>query len=193
MRYVAVDVETTGIGKGCGLLELAMVEEDTESPRVPVEDLPYFRALFWPAPVEWEVPAIRMHLDSGLMDELVKKAAEESLDAFRTWVDAASWLTGNVLREKTSEGKPRRPSIPTAKIVPAGKNFAGFDRRFMHPEIANMFDYRAIYPGSLFVDWTRDRLPGLADLLPDDRKGISHRALEDARDVVRVLRGSYAK
>jgi len=63
----------------------------------------------------------------------------------------------------------------------------------MHPEIANMFDYRAIYPGSLFVDWTRDRLPGLADLLPDDRKGISHRALEDARDVVRVLRGSYAK
>ena len=173
MRYVAIDVETTGLGERCGLLELAMVAEDTTQ-TVPVEDLPFLRALFWPEGAVWEPFAMKMHRANGLLDEILANfGSEYALDNAVAWGDAEKWLRANT----------------SGKIAPAGKNFAGFDRRFLGP-IAGLFDYRALDPGSVFADFSKDRLPGLADLLPQDR--ASHRALDDARDVVRVLRRAYA-
>ena len=195
MRYVAIDVETTGLSERCGLLELAMVAEDTTQPFL-VEDLPYFRALFWPPDAVWEPFAMKMHRANGLLDEIL---SAERRDGEYAWEVLRCWLRGNDTHgpygdvESVPLHAPllsipgTEPQLP--KIVAAGKNFAGFDKRFIGP-IAKHFDYRSIDPGSVFVDWSKDRLPGLADLVPPS--GLAkHRALDDARDVVLALRRSY--
>lgn len=192
MRYVAVDVETTGLGKRCGLLELAMVAEDTTK-TLPIEDLPFFRALFWPADAVWEPFAVRIHRKNGLLDEILAGVTQEAA----AWCEAEAWLRGEAKGpQKTVEYRNPPETLigpPNFKVTAAGKNFAGFDRRFLGP-IVKCFDYRALDPGSAFADFSKDRLPGLADLLPQDRADhqASHRALDDARDVVRVLRRAYA-
>ena len=84
------------------------------------------------------------------------------------------------------------------KIIAAGKNFASFDRPFLE-NIPNFSDYinmghRCIDPVNHYVDFENDTdLPSLAECMK--RAGIegevTHKAVEDAWDVVRVLRKKY--
>ena len=91
--------------------------------------------------------------------------------------------------------------VPHSGINVAGKNFAGFDNRF----IENLkkeygmtgslrFKSRVADPGTLYVNWFEDdALPGLLDCKKRaDVKGeVTHDALEDAWDVIQVLRKKY--
>ena len=80
------------------------------------------------------------------------------------------------------------------KIVLAGKNVAKFDYHFLPESLKNRFHHRMIDPGSRFIDWSKDLPPSLDNLKKDliTEGEITHDAVEDARDVVRVLRaGTY--
>lgn len=83
-------------------------------------------------------------------------------------------------------------------ISVAGKNFATFDKRFLERlprwKQAIKVKQRVIDPAILYVDWkTDEQLPSLSDC--KNRAGlngqVSHNALEDAWDVVQVLRKFY--
>lgn len=182
MIYVAIDTETTGLGEKCQLLELAMVLEDTSArPLPPVEELPHFVSFVAEDGGWWEPFAMGMHAKSGLLAEwLAAKKGEllGSLSNVRVGDMAASWLV-----ETAKLGK--------GKLTPAGKNFAGFDARFLPPQLSKLLHHRALDPGSVFVDFGQDKLPGMNDLIDYEQKPGAHRALEDARDVVRVLRKKY--
>lgn len=80
----------------------------------------------------------------------------------------------------------------------AGKNFAGFDKKFLEklPRWKQVFSIRSrvLDPGILFVDWINDEsIPSLAEC--KKRAGIegvvTHNAVEDAMDVVMLLRQCY--
>jgi oligoribonuclease len=80
----------------------------------------------------------------------------------------------------------------------AGKNFAGFDKKFLEklPRWKQVFSIRSrvLDPGILFVDWINDEsIPSLDQC--KQRAGIdgvvTHNAVEDAMDVVMLLRKCY--
>jgi oligoribonuclease len=82
----------------------------------------------------------------------------------------------------------------------AGKNFAGFDKKFLErlPRWKQVFSIRnrVLDPGILFVDWVNDEsIPSLDQC--KQRAGINgavtHNAVEDAMDVVMLLRKVYKK
>lgn len=83
-------------------------------------------------------------------------------------------------------------------ITAAGKNFGTFDLKFLErlPRWKQVFRVRSriLDPAILFVDWKNDQdLPGLS--LCKERAGldplVSHDAVDDARDVIELLRKKY--
>lgn len=189
MRYVALDLETTTLEPHPDhVLQIAAVLEDTaRAGAVPVEELAAFTAYLHADEVVGQTYALAMNAQilrriSGHEPspyQVLPRA--EAWQAFGTWLDTWASLT-----EDTS-GPPR---LWTA----AGKNVAGFDLQFLPDRVRARFDHRAIDVGSVFADWHEDRLPGLDRLVRAAgirESGVTHDALEDARDVVRLLRGRY--
>lgn len=87
-------------------------------------------------------------------------------------------------------------------LTPAGKNFSTFDKNFIDPLISDVvrsgeiikFRNRVLDPAILYVDWLNDdALPGLSTC--KERAGldplVTHDALDDAWDVVELLRKKY--
>jgi hypothetical protein len=83
-------------------------------------------------------------------------------------------------------------------ITVAGKNFASFDKLFLERlprwKQAIRIKQRILDPAILYVDWKTDSdVPNL--LKCKERAGINgtvtHNALEDAWDVIEVLRKKY--
>ena len=89
-------------------------------------------------------------------------------------------------------------NMPKVYLNCAGKNFAGFDKKFLEklPRWKQVFSIRSrvLDPGILFVDWINDEsVPSLDEC--KKRAGIdgvvTHNAVEDAMDVVMLLRQCY--
>jgi oligoribonuclease len=89
-------------------------------------------------------------------------------------------------------------NIPKVTFNAAGKNFASFDLKFLErlPRWKQVFRVRSriLDPGILFTDWERDfSVPGLSEC--KKRAGlnhiVTHDAIDDARDVIELLRNFY--
>lgn len=106
---------------------------------------------------------------------------------------------GNYFTQKNGKMYPMlTPNMQKVYLNCAGKNFAGFDRKFLErlPRWKQVFAIRSrvLDPGILFVDWKNDEsVPGLYEC--KQRAGIdgvvTHNAVEDAIDVVMLLRKNY--
>ena len=91
-------------------------------------------------------------------------------------------------------------NIKATHITVAGKNFGTFDKLFLEqlPRWKQVVKFRSriIDPSILFVDWKNDEsLPSLNDCkIRANIKGeVTHNALEDAWDVIQIMRKSYTK
>jgi DNA polymerase III epsilon subunit-like protein len=224
MRYVSIDVETTGLDpENCQILSIGAVIEDTLN-QLPFEDLPKFHAVIKRESVYGSIFALNLNKDliqamkdysEAKTDEL-KQEIEESFGAkfyhedevvealyqfcFRNGlVD----LDPNFLNKqmKIVDGIPY-PILGSNMVKTylncAGKNFAGFDKKFLEklPRWKQVFSIRSrvLDPGILFVDWFNDEsVPSLDEC--KKRAGIdgvvTHNAVEDAMDVVMLLRQCY--
>jgi len=97
------------------------------------------------------------------------------------------------------EGTPLlTSSIPKVHFNVAGKNFASFDKIFLErlPRWKQVFKIRTriLDPAILFLEWdTDDQVPGLdlCMLRANVEGAVTHNALQDAIDVIRVLRKTY--
>lgn len=198
MKYVSIDIETTGLDpENCQILQIGAVIEDTQNV-LPLDKLPRFECIVEHA--EYKGSPYALWLNSNLLKtlgELENIKKDERLDYRKanniipvgTVASAFSmWLMTNGFEAKDSG---------SITINAAGKNFATFDKNFLvklpHWTSKIQMRQRIIDPAIMFVDWKQDfSLPNLNACI--ERAGLSgevtHDALKDAIDVVRVIRAA---
>lgn len=196
MRYVSIDIETTGLNPETDqILEFGAVIDDTMHPEVPVEELPTFRRVVHHRRIKGTPRALAMN--ARLLSEMSEVGLyEASLGICCQTGYVVSYFEKFLL----THGYKKSPSGPI-EFVPAGKNFSGFDHRFlkaMTPAWDRTFrpSHRTLDPAILYFDPLKDeKPPSLSECL--ERAGldstVKHTAIEDARDVVRLLRFKFAE
>jgi len=227
MRYISIDVETTGLDPEINqILSIGAVIEDTSNP-LPFDQLPKFHAVIKRESVYGSIFALNLNRDliqamkdySEARTNVAKKEVENSFGAkfyneeevvealFQFCYDNGmvenpdtnSWShaqISNYFKFVNGKSYPILTSnMPKVYLNCAGKNFAGFDKKFLEklPRWKQVFSIRSrvLDPGILFVDWNNDdSVPGLGEC--KKRAGIegivTHNAVEDAMDVVMLFR-----
>ena len=177
MRYVAIDIETTGLNpERCQVIELAaVVETDWHTP---VEQLPTFHRFVNPGDeIRGEAYALWMNANILLQTK-----------------DAAD-LHGNLI----DLGAFVREFFGERSVTIAGKNFGAFDYRFLSRNEGWRFvrhKHRFIDVGNLYWNPATDvDLPALKEC--QIRAGVphreEHRAVDDCRAVIECVRAWHKK
>lgn len=224
MKFISIDVETTGLDPEFNqILSIGAVIEDTLNP-IPFEELPKFHVVIKRESVYGSIFALNLNKDliqamkdySEARNEELKQEVEESFGAkFYNEDEVVEALFQFCYRNGLVPVDPNAPfktmkvvdgktypaltsNMPKVYLNCAGKNFAGFDKKFLEklPRWKQVFSIRSrvLDPGILFVDWINDEsVPSLDEC--KKRAGIdgvvTHNAVEDAMDVVMLLRQCY--
>jgi hypothetical protein len=219
MKYVVIDLETTGIpGKDGTLEELQIIEfgaviEDTNN-ILPMVDLPQYNRII--RHEQYTGGAFAINMNARIFDilagrEKFKRGSEsqKDYDEFHGIIgikdlakDFFDFLYDHFRKHPPVDdfAEVLGPNYKEAPFVitPAGKNFDSFDRKFIDliPKWGSYVNlrHRTIDPTSMYVDWKNDDAPpGLGDCL--QRAGvpkiITHKAVEDCLDTLLVIRREY--
>jgi DNA polymerase III alpha subunit (gram-positive type) len=205
MKYISVDIETTGLDRNRDqILEFGAIIEDTNDIKN-YEDIPKFEAIFAYDRLEGSPYALSLNI--RLIDIIKKYQSLKGKDKIVYKRENNIYEIG----EKNEYGISTHiefiqkfkkflldNDFEDKKITMAGKNFASFDGQFLK-NIGFYRDVRvshkSIDPATLYVDWKKDtELPSLE--VCKKRAGledteITHKAIDDAWDVIRVLRKKY--
>jgi len=181
MRYLSIDIETTGLEPDKDqILAFAAVLDTLETRHLHVTELPFFYV-----PIRHERyhgNAIALSMNAEMMrkigeddDELYTIRPDQLFESFTHWLHAIG--------------------VIGRRYVAAGKNFASFDRQFLNHldgRFKNLFHHRSLDPGTLFAKSCDEVPPSTEEC--GHRAGLKkqtdkvHDAVEDARYVVRLLR-----
>lgn len=202
MVYISIDLETTGLDwDNNQVIEFGAVLEDTNN-ILPLDQLPTYHAYIKHPGGNLFGNIFALNLNAGIIEKL--KNERDYKDEYNyVKVDALaddflSWLKvqGLEIKEKTWNDK----ATFSCTINVAGKNFNGFDRHFLDriPGFSDKIRMRTrvIDPAVLHVDWHNDdTLPSLDGCLQSAgvEGYVTHLAVDDAMDVIKVLRPSYVK
>jgi len=201
MKYVSIDIETTGLDpKHNDILEFAAVYDDLRED-VEVDKLPTYHAYVYREDDLYRGSAYALALNHKILSILAGRGksgygihnyqnSEGLLFSFFNWLDKVNYpdpANSHMVGEDLY-----------LCITPAGKNFASFDKRFLEEQCVMpkqlRFSHRVFDPGVLYFRLGED------DMLPDSkvcmkRAGLSgevaHTALEDAKMVVRLIRHRF--
>lgn len=188
MKYVSIDIETTGLCPFyCQVLEFGAVIEDTEAEQE-IEKLPFFQAKIVHDTIQGEWFALNMNKD--LIDEIRKVALSKAPPGAtlpsgfyrpdELGIKFAEWIQSQGLNSK--------------RIIAAGKNFAAFDLQFLKNLPSFMqyvgFHHRSIDPSVYFLRPEDNEPPSSNTVLERAglRSDVKHRAVEDARNVIEMFR-----
>lgn len=189
MRYLSIDIETTGLDPTKhNILEVGAVLDDLSVIR-PVESLPTFHCYVLPPDGDYIGDPFALHMNYEIIRNIALKA-----DPFRYYkpyevgVALAEFLCLNGYR-----GTHRTVD---ESVIAGGKNFSAFDRPFLMnlPGFKNhvKFKHRALDPAMYFLDKNDTEPPNMALCLSRAKIEIGerkqHNALEDATFVVELIR-----
>ena len=221
MIYVSIDIETSGLDhEKNSVLSIGAIIEDTEK-KLPFEECPKFNAIILQREIVGSPRAITMNKDIINLIGDYLEGDDETKQNLQTHSDYLFLEKEEVIAEfyrflfangfgyelgpgdfvNTINGV-EYPAIggrtkPITLNV-AGKNFGTFDKLFLQqlPWWQKLIRtrQRVLDPAILCVDWNNDKsLPSLTQC--KERKNIegvvTHNALEDAWDVIQVLRKFY--
>lgn len=223
MKYVSIDIETTGIdNETAQILSIGLVVEDTVDVK-PLEELPQLEIAIIRERIEGEIFAINMNrqLIQDVLEYKMARTDEERKEIetrtrreylyeenvakriFQFLYDADA-LDGRMdLAGHMEIVNGKSYPVLGMKMKPyyfngAGKNFANFDNRFLE-RLPRWKQYlkargRTLDPSVLYIDWKKDEsAPGLSTC--KKRAGldeiVTHNAIEDAMDVVKLFRKFY--
>ncbi len=214
MRYCSIDIETSGLDpEDHQILQIGAVLEDTKL-NLPLKDLPKFECFLWSNKIVGSAYALNLNkwIFKILADyegrqrfpyqvETLTPVESIELDVAASMANRTSYIAPYWEAPKLLHAWLQGLGYSTDKKIQlnvAGKNFATFDKRFLEnlADWSKMFKIRQriIDPAILFVDWDNDdALPGLetckqrADLVDTV---VTHDAVEDALDVIKVIRAS---
>jgi hypothetical protein len=198
MKYISIDIETTGLDpETCQMIEFGAIVDDLNKDIQSYNELPTFTRIIKHEKYVGQPVALglnqRIFMELGKLEhshgmELEDKMNELGVVDVDFFVDELySWLM-------EIGYKPNKYN--KIHFVLGGKNVAGFDLQFLKklPRWNTKFivDSRPVDPGMMYVDLIKDkRIPSLSDC--KDRAGfadtiVTHNALEDAMDVIRLVR-----
>jgi DNA polymerase III alpha subunit (gram-positive type) len=180
--YVSLDLETTGLSMESDILEIAAIYDDGG----PIEELKKFHALIrYDKFKHAEMYAI------GMNAELIKEGLSIGIPANNALKEFYIWL--NSIRTPDSRGKLQR-------LYVAGKNVAGFDIPMLennyryyageaNGNITQNFTHRTLDVGSMYFPYFGENVTlGKINELTGRAANVSHRAMDDAMDVVIAIR-----
>lgn len=166
--YFSIDIETTGLDiNSSQVLEIALVYDDGISL---INDLPSLRVIRRPETSYYEFYAMSMHSD------LLKEINQAPIRSSTSIVSEIRDFIGHHHKGKDT------PSV-------AGKNASGFDLPILKNNGIDLkFKHRVIDVGSMYI-----KKFGYVPSLDEINKligntSVSHKALDDAFDVVRAIR-----
>lgn len=190
--YVSIDIETLGLDPdNCDIIEFGAVIDDLKSP---IEALPSFHCYISKEKYKGEAYAMSMHPTIlkriGVRELGYRHLPPEYLDeSFSDWLIQQGFSFTHKYCDKTGD------RLQLTEITVAGKNFSGFDLRFLRrlPNWGRTVRcrHRVIDPSMLYFDpMTMEVPPSLDDCLKmaGIQKDVSHTSVEDALDVIRCLR-----
>jgi DNA polymerase III epsilon subunit-like protein len=187
MKYISIDIETTGLDHAKHqVLEVGAVFEDGEAP---LDSLPTFRCLIMHDEIIGAPVAIVMNLAIIEEIEVWRKPFEKKgygkmwLSGSHTWLCRPHYFK-NLFQEWLDK-------LNVSKPVLAGKNVHGFDLPFLKALGFPPHHRRVLDPAILYIRNGDTVPPNLSLCL--ERAGLSsevtHRAVDDAMQVVSLLRG----
>jgi len=215
MKYVVIDIETTGVpGKDGNIEELQIIEfgaiiEDTENP-LAYDDIPKYNKII--RHEQYTGGAYAINLNKRIFEILAdrenyrregRKDYDKKFEILKLSElanDFFKFLYPHFSEANTDEFTNGLINFKQAPfiITPAGKNFDAFDRNFIKliPKWDSYVNlrHRTIDPTSMFIDWKKDVVPpGLG--LCMERAGcpgiVTHKAVEDCWDTLQVIREDY--
>jgi oligoribonuclease len=221
MKYISIDIETTGLdAEKNKVISVAAIVEDTET-KLPFDKCPKFNVAVLQNEFIGSARAITINKELISLIADYQDADDETrrlIDAdsdykyvkeddvakeFYWFLEENGYFQGNNSGGYTQiiDGYMRpmiNGSTKPITINVAGKNFATFDKLFLEElpwwKKLIRIRQRVIDPAILMVDWKNDTsLPNL--ITCKERAGVegivTHNALEDAWDVIEVLRKFY--
>lgn len=215
MVYTSIDIETTGLDHEKNqVLSIGAIIEDTEK-KLPYEECPKFNAIVLQRELIGSPRAITMNKEIiSLMGDYLEGTdevrnvlnnnsgykfyeEEEVIKEFYLWL-YKNGLAQHELYDLGRGGITINGATKPITLNVAGKNFGTFDKLFLQqlPWWQKLIKtrQRVLDPAILCVDWKNDEsLPNLTQC--KNRMGIegivTHNALEDAWDVIELLRKFY--
>jgi oligoribonuclease (3'-5' exoribonuclease) len=179
MKYLSIDVETTGRNPNeHKVIMFAAILDDLNKPR-PVDNLPFYSCII-NQEKKGEPYALEMN------EWIFKEMPKEGISQAQFIKEFTAWLNQQGFEEEKGR----------FVINVAGKNVAGFDNIFLKniPGFTDRIRIRSrcIDPTILFLDKKDEHLPDLQTCLERAgiQKRVSHNALEDALDIVQLIRES---
>lgn len=191
MKYVSIDIETTGIDPTQSqLIEIAMIVDDTTKPTIPVQQLPTYHKYVKHDQYYGNVGAICMNERIfELLNDDVDKDIIHVNDLVR---DMYEFLKQNHIILEKNENKNH---VETHTVVPAGKNFASFDKLFIEklPHFDDKlfhFSYRVLDPATAFLRFEDSEIPDSECCANRSYTEFlhNHHAVDDANSVIEQLR-----
>lgn len=185
MRIVSIDLETTGLDENfCQIIEFAAIIDDLANPR-PIKELPCFHCYVRHEVYVGQPYALSMH------PEIFRKLA--------TGDESHNFLEPKEVGYEFFKFLESNGYEIGEKITAAGKNFARFDAKFLDklPDFNNHVNihHRVLDPAVFYVRPEDECLPSSNECLrrAGVDKEVAHTAMEDAADVVFLVRAGIKK
>lgn len=181
MKYVSIDIETTGLNpENCQIIQFGAVIDDLSIDQN-IEDMPQLLLNIDPGTIHGEPYALEMNKE-------ILKEIEHTKPQHKVYLQMLPLIF---------KGWLERNGFMNEKPTLAGKNIAMFDLRFLEKLDdwkSEWFRRRILDPSCLWMEPQVDKeLPNLNTCLSRagaDRE-VTHNALEDAIDVVSAIRGWF--
>ena len=214
MIYTSIDIETSGLdSEKHKVLSIGAIIEDTEK-KLSYEDCPKFNVIVLQNEITGSPRALTMNKEIIAMIGEYLEGTNETRHLMNTYSDYSFYEKDEVVKKfyeflwvnGYGDAVPNQLLV-TSKIDSnskpitlnvAGKNFGTFDKLFLQelPWWQKLIRtrQRVLDPAILMVDWNNDKsLPNLTTCKEraDIQRVVTHNALEDAWDVIEVLRKFY--
>lgn len=210
MIYVSIDIETSGLDpEKHKVLSFGAIIEDTEK-KLSWDEIPKFNSVILQNEIVGSPRALAMNskiindisvILDGSNEERLKLAMSTRFDFYEkdeVVKKFYEFLWKNGFGDGSSDTPKINSNTKPITLNVAGKNFGTFDKLFLQQlpwwQKIIRTRQRVIDPAILFCDWKNDKaLPSLSTC--KDRAEIyglvTHDAIEDAWDVIEVLRKFY--
>jgi hypothetical protein len=186
MRICSIDIESTGLSEECDILEFGAVLDDSSKPHISVKDLPTFHCYFTADTYNGEPYALSMH-------PVIFRRIAEREPGF-TYVNPFKF--GNMFKNFLIDNGYTK-SRDLVYINVAGKNPGSMDMPFLtkKTDVAKhvRMRHKVLDPGIMWMKHSDESIPGLGECkkragLPEE---VAHNAIDDAIDVVKLLRKGW--